>query len=96
MKERTIAERMSSLRESVEDNGKLFRGRKELLMHLDGERLTQKQAIIAKCYDCMGYYGDEDKDCGIEQCPLYQFMVYRSGEKRQFAVRRKKVVTEDT
>jgi hypothetical protein len=96
MKERTTVERMESFRKSIEENGKQFRGRKELLIHLDGERLTQKQAIIAKCYDCMGYYEDKDKDCGIEQCPLYPFMVYRGGEKRSFKARSKKLVTEDT
>ncbi|MCX5827605.1 MAG: hypothetical protein NTV58_06340 [Deltaproteobacteria bacterium] len=71
-------------REGIEQHGKLFRGRKELLKHMDGERLTMKEAIIAKCYDCMGHYYDPGKDCKIQHCPLYSFMVYREEGKGTF------------
>ncbi|RPI50786.1 MAG: hypothetical protein EHM49_08065 [Deltaproteobacteria bacterium] len=53
------------------------RGNKELKKYLLGARLTQRQAILAKCADCMGYYLDGRLDCEIEDCPLYPFMPYR-------------------
>lgn len=57
------------------------RGRNELIKHISGERLTQRQAILAKCFDCMGGYSDGKYNCGITDCPLYQFMPYREIEK---------------
>lgn len=57
------------------------RGVKELKRYLDGDRLTQRQAIIAKCADCTNYYGDGKVDCLIPDCPLYLFMPYRNKEK---------------
>ncbi len=53
------------------------RGNKELKKHLLGDRLTQRQAILAKCADCMGYYFDGKVDCQLPDCPLYAFMPYR-------------------
>jgi len=55
-------------------------GKRHLLKHLEGGRLTQRQAILAKCCDCMGYYVDGRADCQMPACPLYGFMPYR--EKR--------------
>jgi hypothetical protein len=57
------------------------RGNKELKKYLYGDRLTQRQAIIAKCFDCMGQYIDGKIDCLILDCPLYPFMPYRNKEK---------------
>ena len=65
----------------IKDVGIGARGRKELLKHLSGGRLTQRQAILAKCYDCMGYFTDGKEDCGIPECSLYPFMAYRPKEK---------------
>jgi hypothetical protein len=59
-------------------NGILARGRNELKKHLNGGRLTFKQAILAKCYDCMGFYADGKADCAIPECPLYPVMPYGS------------------
>ena len=56
-------------------------GRKELVRHLNGIRLTPKQAASAKCYDCMGGYRDGKVDCGIPTCPLHSIMPYRNVEK---------------
>ena len=58
-------------------NGIRAKGRKEYLKHKSGGRLTPKQAILARCYDCMGYYIDGRMDCQIPECPLYPFMPYR-------------------
>lgn len=52
-------------------------GQRDLLRHLRGERLTQRQAILAHCYDCMGFYSDGAASCLMEHCPLYPFMPYR-------------------
>jgi hypothetical protein len=43
-----------------------------------GERLTRQQAILATCAACCNSYVDGLADCGIETCPLYQFMPYRT------------------
>lgn len=39
--------------------------------------LQSRQAIIAKCCDCLCYYSDGLIDCRCYTCPLYQFMPYR-------------------
>lgn len=36
-------------------------------------RLTQKEAILAKCYDCCCYERKEVKLCKIKTCPLHQY-----------------------
>jgi hypothetical protein len=57
-------------------------GQKELVKHLEGERLSTRQMIIAKCYDCLGYYSDGTGcDCLIPECPLYPLQPYRKGPK---------------
>jgi len=61
----------------IEVNGKLAKGRRHLLAKLKGEKITRGEAITAKCYDCMGYYVDGIKDCGITTCPLYVYMPYK-------------------
>lgn len=57
-----------------------FIGRKELLKHMEGQRLTQRQIIEAKCFECMGGYADGPCDCNIPGCPLYPLMPYRDKE----------------
>lgn len=68
---------------TVEEVGLMARGKRELLKHLYGERLTIRQMAIAKCYSCMGYYSDgTGADCEIPECPLYPIMPYQKlGEK---------------
>ena len=56
------------------------RGKSNLLKHLKGERLTQRQAIIAKCCDCMAYHVDGRIDCRMVHCPLYTWFPYKRGE----------------
>lgn len=56
-------------------------GRTERKRHLKGERLTYKEAVYAKCYDCTGDYADGKYSCGITDCSLYPFMPYRKDEK---------------
>lgn len=52
-------------------------GRKEIYSHLNGKHLTRGEAILAKCYECNGYYANGKADCKIPVCPLYNFMPYR-------------------
>lgn len=52
-------------------------GRNYTLKWFDGGKLTFKQAILAKCFDCCGGYVDGLDDCGVKGCPLYPFMPYR-------------------
>lgn len=61
----------------IEGTGISSAGKKNLIRHLKGERLTQRQAIIAKCCDCMGYHGDGRIDCRMPHCSLYPFRPYK-------------------
>ena len=54
--------------------GKLRAGRKELIRHLDGFRITRQEVIKAKCYDCNGM--GECGECDIAGCPLLPFSPY--------------------
>lgn len=63
----------------IERYGLKAKGRTELVRHLQGRQISRGQAILAKCYDCMGYYADGKCDCSIPSCPLYGYMVYRGG-----------------
>jgi Zn-finger protein len=38
--------------------------------------------IMAKCYDCTGFYKDGREDCNTPTCPLYPLMPYRTGGDR--------------
>lgn len=71
--------------------GSNAKGSKELKKHNGGGVLTRRQAIYAKCYDCMGRYADGKNDCDVSRCPLYSYMPYR-GKKRGIGV--EKEVTE--
>lgn len=68
--------------ESVE-SAPLHRGKKELLDHLSGIQLTASRAIIAKCYECNGYYVDGAEDCRMPDCPLYLFNPYGKGTRKK-------------
>lgn len=61
----------------VKRYGLKAKGRHELLQYLNGKALQSGEAILAKCYECMGYYADGKCDCGIKTCPLYARMPYR-------------------
>ena len=54
----------------------LAKGKQELLNHLNNEKLTLKQAVHAKCYDCCGYYQDGKVACTCKKCALYPFHPY--------------------
>ena len=79
--EQTEEREMSDLKGLVR-NGMLAQGRNEIQKYLDGKRLTQKQAIKSKCYDCMGGYADGKVDCKIKDCTLYPFMPYNPNKQK--------------
>jgi hypothetical protein len=54
-------------------------GKTNLVRHLNGDRLTQRQAILAKCCDCMCYHVDGRIDCRMPHCSLYPFRPYKEG-----------------
>lgn len=54
-----------------------FQGQKELILHLQGKRLSYKKACLAKCFECMGGYADGAMDCRITDCALYSRMPYQ-------------------
>ena len=55
-----------------------------------GDKLTLKQAVLAKCADCMGKYADGMIDCEIPECPLYAFAPYGA----MWRGREKKTISE--
>lgn len=61
---------------NIRQYGKTARGKNELLKHLSGQRLTLKQAVNARCYDCMGMFADGKVDCQMPHCSLHPFMAY--------------------
>jgi len=56
--------------------GLTARGKQELLKYLGGGKLTRKEAMLGKCFECTNGYADGKVDCGIESCPLYPFMPF--------------------
>jgi hypothetical protein len=61
---------------------KRARGKNELLKHQAGERLTQRQMIMAKCNECCCGYIDGNNDCKIPGCPLYPLMPYAENRRK--------------
>ena len=58
-------------------HGVLAKGKRELDGHQRGKKLSYRNAVLAKCYECMNGYADGKEDCRISGCPLYAYMPYR-------------------
>lgn len=59
------------------------RGKDLLLHYLNGTAtLTARQAIIAQCCECSGFFEDGKVDCENPLCSLYPFMPYGKLRKR--------------
>lgn len=43
-------------------------------------KVTFKNAILAQCYECLGFYADGMQDCENTKCSLYTYMPYRKLE----------------
>ena len=70
-----------TLYEQIEEYGITSKGKTQMLRHLDGEKLTRNQAIVAKCFDCMGMFIDGRLDCRMPNCPLFPFRSYKDSLK---------------
>jgi len=64
--------------EQVENLGGHVKGRGEYLKYLNGTTITRNQAIVAKCYDCMGWFADGRQDCMIVTCPIYPYRAVKT------------------
>ena len=60
--------------------GKSRAGKKDLIKHLTGQRITRSQAIKAKCYDCLGM--GEVSVCDMPYCALWPYSPYGGGQHR--------------
>jgi hypothetical protein len=77
---------MKTLTKAVQKHGKYITGAKQaikskgrdlyLLYVEQNALLTTKQAIIAQCAHCSGWYVDGKCDCENPDCPLYPYMPY--------------------
>ena len=66
-----------------------------LKRYREGQALTPKQSILAKCADCQADYADGRKDCGMEECHLYPWMPYGKIKRKAYTVsaeKKKKLV----
>ena len=57
-------------------SGPLRKGKRFLIDHLEGRKITRTQAVLAKCYECDGM-GDSG-ECFIQTCSLYPFSQFKS------------------
>ncbi len=78
----------------IERFGKASTGKRYLIRHLKGEKITLKQAILSKCFDCCGFYVDGKHDCLIPECPLYPFMPYRLNKEKIKKIRTEKQIEQ--
>jgi len=61
--------------------GKSSKGKTFYINYLSGKKITQRQAILSKCYECCCYYADGRRDCLMSDCALYPWMPYRGAEE---------------
>ena len=69
------AEKSLLIRQSKKDPTSA--GRTQYLRFLQGEKLTYREALLAKCYDCDGGHSDGRYDCEVLSCPLRRYMPYK-------------------
>jgi len=82
--------------EWIKKQGKTAKGKNEYLNYMEyGTRLSPKQAILANCYQCLGFYMDGKNDCEIPDCPLYPFMPYRKDVEKVKRARSEKQIEHD-
>jgi hypothetical protein len=58
-------------------------GKRHLIAHMEGKRLSLVQMVKAKCYECMNAFVDGRQDCGISDCPLYPRMPFNTVSPHQ-------------
>lgn len=52
-------------------------GKTHYVRYLKGERLTQRQAILAQCCSCLAGFIDGRYSCEQPDCPLFPYMPYK-------------------
>lgn len=67
---------------------KLTGPKKYLHRYQINEKITLKQAVKAKCCECMGNFADGKVDCKIPECPLYPYQPYQKSILRLISHRR--------
>ena len=71
--------RAQLLRIKNSENGKKgsgCKGQAAYVKFTEGAKLTQRNAIYANCFECMGFYVDGREDCKNTTCLFYQWMPY--------------------
>lgn len=64
----------------IKKHGKKAQGKKEYIEYLEtGKKLPPKKAILANCYQCLGFYDSGREDCTIVDCVFHEYMPYRKG-----------------
>lgn len=58
----------------------ILKGQKQYEKFEKGGKLTRREAMLAKCYECNGY-DESGVDCKVETCPLYQYHPQRKLSK---------------
>ena len=67
-----------------------YKGQKDYERFLKGEKLTRKQAILANCYECTGFYDSGKRKCLVEGCPLRQYYPYGIEKPTPLEIKNKK------
>ena len=57
-----------------------IKGAKEFDKFKKGEKLTRKQAMLAKCYECNGEE-ESNADCEVDTCPMFAYRLHPKPEK---------------
>ena len=61
--------------------GKRRMGQTFLVKYLTGGKLTQRQSIKAKCYDCDGM--GETGQCDLVECPLFPYSPFQERSRER-------------
>lgn len=59
-------------------------GKNALIKLYGGIPISKREAILAKCCDCSGYYVDGKVDCEVPWCSLYPHMPYGKMRKKHY------------
>lgn len=87
----------TTLYEMIDKDGLQAIGKAHLLKHIDGEKLSRKEAMQAKCYDCMGYFIDGRADCQIKYCPMFDYRPFKDRpESKKLALTKSSEVKKQT
>ena len=57
--------------------GAASQGKTAFIKFITGKPIARKEAALAKCFECMGYFQDGRIDCQGYDCPLYLFYPYK-------------------